>query len=222
MITSSIMRPKVSSAWRLLLWFGILSLALLSAAEQKFWDKQDPTTWTPDQVTQFTTSSPWAKKVTAELLSNASNMAANTPRTGSTGRGRSSRGTADTSTVEMPKLQGVVQWVSAKPMQQVLKLHLPASFQGRYVVGVSGLPVSNKTKDAIDDTTLQSKHGDAVHPEDAYQDPADTSAIYFAFLPSTIDLDGAKTAVFTMVVSPYSVKAKFNISEMKYRGEPAL
>jgi hypothetical protein len=149
-------------------------------------------------------------------------MAENAPRGGG-GRGRSSRGTSNSpTTVEMPKLQGVVQWVSAKPMQQVLKLHLPASFQGRYVIGVSGLPVSRDAKDAIDDTTLQLKRGDAVHPEDAYNDPADTSAIYFAFLPSTIDLEGAKTAVFTMVVSPYSVKAKFNIGEMKVRGEPAL
>jgi hypothetical protein len=159
--------------------------------------------------------------VTAELLSNASNMAEGAPRGGGGGR-RGSRGTGNATTVDMPKLQGLVQWVSARPMQQVLKLHLPANFQGRYVIGVSGLPISQDTKDAIDQTTIQLKHGDAVHPEDAYQDPSDTSAIYFAFLPSTLDLDDAKTALFTMVVSPYSVKAKFNVPEMKYRGEASF
>ncbi len=122
----------------------------------------------------------------------------------------------------MPKWQAQVRWVSAKPMQQVLKLHLPENFKGRYVVSVTGLPIGGDTARMAEQTTLLVKRGDPVNPETAYQDPADTSTVYFAFLPSTIDVSDAKTAVFDMVAAPFEVKVKFNVSEMKYLGEPSF
>ncbi len=107
-------------------------------------------------------------------------------------------------------------------MQTVLKPKLPPSFQGRYVICVSGLPVAQDMTQAAEDTTLQLKHGETIHPEFAYQDPADTSAVYFAFLPSMIDGQEGKTLVFDMAISPYGIRAKFNVAEMKYHGEPAF
>jgi hypothetical protein len=205
--------------------FFCIGVFLLSGGEQRFWDKQDSSSWTPQQVAQFTTASPWAKQVTAVLTSNDSNMATGAPRGGGGGRGGrgGTRGTSGTPpTAEMPKWEAIVRWASAKPMQQVLKLHLPDNFQGRYVVSVSGLPVAGDTTEIAERTTLQLKRGDAVHPESVYQDPSDTSSIYFSFLPSMIDITNGRTAVFNMVASPYEIKAKFNVGEMKYLGEPAL
>jgi len=199
----------------------LLFCLTLSASEQHFWDKQDPSTWTAQQISHLTTASPWAKQVTAVLISNESNMAAATvPRSG--GRGRSSQETSNVpSPTALPKLPAIVQWLSAKPMQEVLKLHLPSTFDGHYILCVNGLPLNGNTSEVGEETTLQIKRGDPIHPEVTYQDPADTSAIYFGFLPSTLDIATAKTAIFTMVSAPYSVKTRFSIAEMKYHGEPS-
>jgi len=207
------------------LFIGCVFVWALIASEQHFWDKQDPSTWTPQQVTQLTSASPWAKVVTAVLISNDSNMAATQSRGGG-GRRGGSYSTRENSGLPspgaLPKLQAVVQWVSAKPLQQVLKVHLPPNFAGHYVIGVSGLPLSGNNTEISEDTTLQVKRGESVHPEAVFQDPGDTSAIYFGFLPSMIDVQGNKNIVFSMTASPYEIKVRFNSGEMKYRGDPAL
>ena len=115
-----------------------------------------------------------------------------------------------------------MRWVSAKPMKQVLKPHLPQDFDGRYVISVSGLPLGEDATELAAQTTLQLKRGDPVNPETAYQDPGDTSTIYFAFLPSTLDVSGSKTAVFSMLAQPYEIRTKFNLTEMKYLGQPSF
>ena len=201
-----------------------LSLGLLAGGDDKFWEKQDSANWTPEQVTQFVTSSPWAKQTTAVLTSNDSNMAANTPRSGGGGGRRgavySSRGSSD-STPNMPKFQAIVRWLNA-PMKKVLKSKLPGSFQGHYVISVTGLPVGEEAAGLAEQTTLQLKRGDSVHPEIAYQDPNDTATVYFAFLPSMVETNGGKTATFTMLAAPFEIKVKFNLAEMKIHGEPSF
>jgi hypothetical protein len=207
--------------------FCISCLGLLYAADQKFWDKQDPSTWTREQLTQFTTASPWAKQVTATLTSNDSNMATGTSRGGGGARGRGGRGGGGSvnspSPDALPKWQAIVRWASAPLMKAALKMKLPDTFQGRYVLSVSGLPIATgDNSELLQQTTIQLKRGQAVHPELLYQDPNDTSTIYFGFLPSMVDADGGKSAVFTMLAQPYEVKARFNFGEMKYRGSLAL
>lgn len=205
-----------------LLGFWLLC-SVLSGFNPHFWDKQDPSEWTRQQMIEFTTSSPWAKQVAALLITNQSNMASsNSPHRGS-GSERASAPIANApSGSELPSLQVLVQWVSAKPMQQVLKSHLPATLNGRYVLCASGLPLSGDITEISEQTTLQIKRGEPVHPETAYQDPNDTSAVCFGFLPSTINVPDGKTAAFMMIAGPYAVKAKFNIGQMRYRGEPAF
>jgi hypothetical protein len=122
----------------------------------------------------------------------------------------------------MPKFQGIVRWVSAPLMQQILKLKLPENFKGRYVISVTGLPIGEDTSIMVEQTTMQLKRGDPVHPESAYQDPGDTATIYFAFLPSMLDASSGKTAQFTMEAAPFEIKTKFNLAEMKIHGEPSL
>ncbi len=205
-----------------------LSLPSLQGGEDRFWDKQDTSAWTQDQKTQFLSASPWAKQVTAVLTSNDSNMAGATPRAGGTGSGRrsavySSRGNSDSSNgPSLPKFQGLVRWVSASPMQQLLKLKLPDGFKGHYVISVTGLPVGEDSAIVAEQTTLQIKKGEPVHPETAYQDPNDTATIYFAFLPSMLDISGARTAQFSMLAAPFEIRARFNLAEMKIHGEPCL
>jgi hypothetical protein len=107
-------------------------------------------------------------------------------------------------------------------MQQILKLKLPDSFKGRYVVSVTGLPIGEDAAIMAEQTTLQMKRGEAIHPETAYQDPNDTATIYFAFLPSMLDASSGKVAQFSMLAAPFEIKTRFNLAEMKIHGQPAL
>ena len=202
--------------------FGFLGLVLLmQATDQKFWSKLDSSKWTSVQVIQFMTASPWAKQARATLISNDSNMAASAPP--SAGRGRTSRVTnGSAEPVTMPNWEATVRWASAKPMQQLLKAHLPGAFDGHYVISVSGLPIGGDATELLEQTTLQLKRGETIHPQDGYQDPGDTSTIYFAFLPSMVEAADGKVVVFRMVAAPYEITAKFNFAEMKIMGAPAL
>jgi hypothetical protein len=207
--------------------------AKLAFGTEHFWDSESPSAWTPAQIQELTTKSPWAKAVTAELKSNGSNMSpAGASRSGGGGRsgrsggvGRQSSG--DTS-ISMPKFQGIVRWVSAKPMLEALKLKLPESLKGHYVISVFGLPITAGETDPDNkdpfaglkaDTTLMLKKSESAQPEIAYQDPADTSSMYFGFLPSMLNVESAKVASFSMTSGPFAVKTKFNLEEMKYHGE---
>jgi hypothetical protein len=107
-------------------------------------------------------------------------------------------------------------------MQQLLKLKLPDGFKGHYVISVTGLPVGEDAAIIAEQTTLQLKKGEPVHPETAYQDPNDTATIYFSFLPSMLDISGVKMAQFSMVAAPFEIKTRFNLAEMKIHGEPSL
>ncbi len=208
----------------------LLCCACLLASEEHFWDKQALSTWTSEQTAQFETTSPWAKQVTATLISNDSNMAGGGTRAAGGGGGRrggavysgSSRGSSSSSPdAGIPKFQAIVRWVNA-PMRQLLKPKLPDTFKGHYILSVTGLPIGEDPSTLTEQTTLQIKRGNPINPELAYQDPYDTATIYFAFLPSTLDVTSSKTAEFHMTAAPFEIKAKFLLNEMKISGEQAF
>ena len=117
-------------------------------------------------------------------------------------------------------------------MREALKLKFPNSLDGHYIISVSGLPVMSETPgDADNDnslaalkeqTSLLLKRGEPLEPGIAYESPNDTSTVYFGFLPQLANVSEAKTALFTMSTGPLSIKAKFNLEQMKYRGELAV
>ena len=195
-----------------------------------FWDKEEPSAWTPSEIQQLTTESPWAKQTTAILSNNNSSLAG--PSTVSGRRGRMGGGSNRTTTSTLPKFPVVVRWVSAKPMLQAMKLKLPASLNDHYVIGVSGLPIassgseqgaSNDPSAALkEQTSLQAKRGDPIQPGEVYQDPNDTSSVYFGFLRQFLDLTEASVATFSTESGPFAIKVKFHLREMKYRGELAV
>jgi hypothetical protein len=203
-----------------------------------FWNTEQPENWTPEEIQELTSKSPWAKPVTAEIkayspLSNA----------GSSGRGR--RGSIGSSTGQRsagansgegsPKFSGVVRWASAKPIRAALKLQFPPSLADHFVISVSGLPIvsghsSDSTpgdsSDSYDglksQTSLQVKGQAAVQPGVIEPDKNETSTLYFGFLPQLVQLDGDKTVTFATTMSPLNVKVKFELKLMKYKGDLAV
>jgi hypothetical protein len=210
------------------------SLAFGSAAE--FWNTEAPENWTSEEIQELTTKSPWAKPVTAEVKAYAPLSNAGGGGGGRRGGGRSGRGGGAASpSVDSPKFPGVVRWASAKPIRLALKLQLTPELAEHYVISISGLPIvsghggedgSGDSADAFaglkTQTSLQTKGHDAVKPEVIQQDKNETSTIYFGFLPQMLPLDGDKTVTFATAMDPLNVKVKFELKQMKFKGELAL
>src|ERR1700755_625995 len=98
---------------------GLLPRELWPAKLSDFWNQEDPSKWTDQQIQQLTSDSPWAKHVDADVKAYANQSAGG--RHGGGGRmGRSQQSSAPNSNA--PKFSGVVRWVSAKPMLLALKL----------------------------------------------------------------------------------------------------
>jgi hypothetical protein len=156
-------------------------------------------------------------------------MAASTPRSGRGGRRGVNSETVPSQT--LPKIQAVIRWASAEPVQKALHLRFPEELKAHYVISVTGLPISagqdSESKDDAfetlkEQTSLEVKRGEPIQPGVAYQDPDDTSTIYFGFLPSLVPVADAKTAVFQTNTGPLAAKAKFNLTKMKFHGELAV
>lgn len=204
--------------------------ARLSAAKlTDFWNTQEPSQWSNDEIHQLTTDSPWAKPVTAQLNAySPQNPGAGAGRRGRTGRYSSTSSTAST----LPKFNGVVQWLSAKPMLLALKLQLPADFANHYVIGVSDIPVISGHEDGANSADsydplkevsfLEVKGQEPAQAGVIQQEPNNTSTLLFGFLNQFLDLSKAKAATFSTTMGPLAVKAKFELSHMSYKGELAV
>lgn len=207
---------------------------LFGDKSSEFWNDEDPSAWSSEQIQQLVTDSPWAKPVTAEVKAYSPLSSAGSGGGGRRGGGgRASRGASGSnSSASSPKFPGVVRWMTAKPMALALKFKLPPDLEHYYVIGVSGLPVisghgegadGTDSFDALKEVTyLQVKGQDSAQPGIIKEDPNDTSTILFGFLHQFLDLSKAKTATFTTVMGPLNVKAKFDLTRMKYKGEMAV
>jgi hypothetical protein len=211
---------------------GSFSL-IARAPEDDFWNTKAPESWTPEEIEALTTKSPWAKPVSAQV--NAYSPLSNTGGGGRRGMGRSTSRAGANSGVGSPKFQGVVRWASAKPIRLALKLQFPPSLAAHFVISVSGLPIvsghgnddsSSGAADSYDglkaQTSLQVKGQEAIQPGVIEPDKNETSTLYFGFLPQLVQLDGDKTVTFTTIMAPLNVKAKFELKQMKFKGDLAI
>ncbi|MGD0199574.1 MAG: hypothetical protein ABSD27_02370 [Bryobacteraceae bacterium] len=142
------------------------------------------------------------------------------------------------------QFKGTVRWESAKPILEALKTTLPESLANRYVISVSGFPLnsgrgresrgersgeSSEPSDEMLDrlkglTSLQPK-GKALAQPGVVQPQLTTgaSSLLFGFAKDIVALDRHDAEVtFSTLLGRLTVKAKFNLKEMMYRGELAV
>src|SRR6204780_4182981 len=110
---------------------------LLGWGDKRFWETEDAASWSPEQVQELTTKSPWAKSIVADLKNGAGSVPAG--RGGGRG-GR--RGGASSSTTSVPRFPAIIRWASARPIREALKLHLHASLAEHLVISVTGVPIA--------------------------------------------------------------------------------
>jgi hypothetical protein len=202
--------------------------SFLAAADlfgaSEFWNKKNPSAWTSDEILQLATKSPWAK--TARVVPNPGrdrgSFDSTVPDlTGGAG-GRSGNNRLGEVAV-IPVDEVTVVWESAQPLLDALKTTFPADFANHYVIGVSDLPTTEGGRKVNQDSMsarLQAHGKDSV---DAGGVLPTRNIVMFAFSKELLPLSAAdKEVVFTLETNRYSIKTRFDLKEMTYRGKLAI
>ncbi|MCU1233733.1 MAG: hypothetical protein JWP63_1700 [Candidatus Solibacter sp.] len=119
-------------------------------------------------------------------------------------------------------------WESAAPVRAALKISLPESFAGQYVLGVSGVPLTKSdSKGALDRirqvTTLHCKGKQPLEAQGAQEDTTNGTLYLFGFSREALSLTkDDKDVVFTTHMGKLEFTAKFNPRDMLYHGELAV
>jgi hypothetical protein len=186
---------------------------LLNAA-QPFWNRKDPDAWSPDEVLQLTSRSPWA--VSARVLpkpgrDKGSTQAAEPEVAGGRAGGR---GTGPIPVV--PVNEVVVVWASAAPLLDALKSKFPPDFANHYVISIAGLPPNPKGMTA----KLLTKQKASVGAGGV---EVTRTATLFAFSKELLPLSVAdKEVTFQLETDQFSIRARFDLKEMRYHGTLAV
>jgi len=124
------------------LFLGTIALAGRPAlyAAPPFWKTRSAAQWTPDELNEMITHSPWAKQVGAQYRAAMDDVriqpgAAPVQRPGEPMAGEC--GLVPCSNVMPGKV--IVIWESAQPIQEALHPEEPSDFNGRYIISIRGL-----------------------------------------------------------------------------------
>jgi hypothetical protein len=194
-------------------------------AAAHFWDSKPATQWTPAEIAELSTNSPWAKQVTAQYSAALEGMAPPPESEPMQGRGEAKVGECGLvpcGSIMPGKV--VVIWESAQPIREALHPLIPAQFNGRYVISLRGL-VQDQTLERLEQGAELSAKG---------KSPIQTGVVgqrngtyLFGFSKELMPLDaGDKDVQFTIRTGPNLsatlVRAVFNPKDMIYRGTLAL
>ncbi|HKD08352.1 MAG TPA: hypothetical protein VKB79_20795 [Bryobacteraceae bacterium] len=202
-----------------------------------FWERKPSTQWTDEEIHQLTTRSPWARETNLDFEA-AEGGHLEVPGSGSPYDGRGA--TTPRPAGVLKKAPVIVRWESAEPIRMAMVSTLPKGFEDRYAIGVSNIPpeAMNAGRRGQDGTpqTLETMLRDleaAATLEAPGKEPAGAgivrripgaeSTYVFGFAKEFLQFTAQdREALFTLRTPHVSVKAKFNLKEMIYRGKLAL
>jgi len=216
-------------------------LALGTAAAGPPWKAKnpDPTKWTPADVEQILSNSPWSQTanaafpetrddepVSAYALPGAAQAGMGGPKGGTDGRWDG--GVAkNTGRGQLPTLPVLVRWDSAAPVRQALlrsQESIPAESQRDYVITVIGLVSAGKDQPLeglMSHSSLRVPGKAPITAEDAKVD-AKTGAVHLYFPRSAGINPSDKDVVFATRFGSLAVLKKFHLAEMVYHGRLEL
>lgn len=187
-----------------------------------FWNRKAAATWTPEEVLELATKSPWATR--ARVLPKAGRDKGNTTTFGpdvAGGRG-GGRGTGPEPVVAVDEVK--VVWESAAPLVEALKTRFPSDFSNHYVIGVQDLPSPGRGKKLTRENIAANlaKGRDSVDAG-AIDTMRSGTELIFGFSKELLPLNvHDKEVVFSMTTDAYSIRARFDLKEMKYMGMLAV
>jgi hypothetical protein len=203
--------------------FGLFTAAELFAASE-FWNKKDPSSWTSDEVLQLATRSPWAK--TGRVLPNPGrdrgSFQPSGPELGGGGGGRSGNPKLGEVPV-VPVAEVTVVWASAQPLLDALKSSFPSDFANHYVIGVNDIPADESGRKVNQESMVANLQTRGKGSVDAGGVLPTRGTVLFAFSKELLPLTAAdKEVLFTLDTNQFSVKVRFDLREMVYRGKLAV
>jgi hypothetical protein len=219
----------------------------LFAFSSDFWNKKDPEDWTHEERDQLTSKSPWAKEVSATSGQSGypPGGGGGYPGGGGGGGGMGRRGGMSRQPMGQT-YKGTVLWESAKPVALASRHDMPKEFADHYVISVNGFPLSSPrrqysqqpqddessngqaSQDMLDRlkqvTYLEPKGRRDAQPGLVRQPVQGTyGSVWFGFDRDFLNLKAEdKEAEFTTQFGQMTIKAKFNLKDMLYRGELAI
>jgi hypothetical protein len=213
---------------------GVMSAARGAFAAKEFWNDTKPEEWTPEEIKELLSKSPWAKD--SQIKDNGQVGSLGSPR--AAGRRAQTRSSSQDQTAPSSPAKitwkAFVRWDSALPVREALKSE-PKDFQNFYVLNVIGnlpsaVPQEDNPADAAallylkDNTKLQHK-GDEIHLSRVESAPASAlsdGGTYFYFSRMLALMPEDKETTFVTKIGPLDVKCKFTLKDMLYRGKLEL
>jgi hypothetical protein len=213
-------------------------------ASPDFWDQKDPKDWTPDEVKEMLSLSPWAKPASITFFNNSpggdyglaggrAGAGLGGQRVG--GRQRSSAGTGKApDTVSNPgTFRAVVRWETARPVQVAEKSRPGDGDSEFYILSLNGdlpdfaRPNDEETTEARqqrvemlrESTRLDRKGGSPIYLE-RLESSATGTLFYFSRLDPITPAN--KEITFNTKMGPLEIKVKFPLKEMMYKGKLEL
>jgi hypothetical protein len=204
--------------------FGLFAVADLFGASE-FWNKKNAAAWSSDEILQLATKSPWAK--TARVVPNPGrdrgSLDSRVPDLASGNAGGRSGNSKLGEVAVIPVDEVTVVWESAQPLLDALKTTFPSDFASHYVIGVTDLPTTEGGRKVNQDSMSASLRAHGKDSVDAGGVLARRDVVLFAFSKELLPLSaGDKEALFTLETNQYSIKARFDLKEMTYRGRLAV
>jgi hypothetical protein len=221
---------------------GLAAARSLRAASP-FWDRKPSTQWSPDEIAQLLSKSPWARETNLDLEASTGGHMELPPGGGAAGQDQqmsSGRGApSDVTPGVMRRTPVLVRWDSAQPLRDTLQLPSIQEFEGRYVISVSNIPAAvmkRKLRSAEDGialsdflaelqgaASLEATGKESVGAGLVRRVPGSANNYLFGFSRDLLQLTGREKEVqFTLRTSLVSVKAKFEPKNMIYRGKLAV
>jgi len=210
------------------LWVGAAASASLGLATanlfgaSEFWNKKDASSWTSDEVLLLATRSPWAK--TARVLPKAGRDRGSFQPTGpDIGAGGRSGNQKLGEIPVLPVAEVTVFWQSAQPLLDALKSSFPADFANHYVIGVNDLPSEEGGRKVNRESMTANLQVRGKDSTDAGAILQSRGVVQFAFSKELLPLTIAdKEVIFMLDTNQYSIRTRFDLKEMVYRGKLAV
>ena len=188
-----------------------------------FWNKKNLSAWTTAEIVQLATRSPWAKdaRVLPRPGRDRGSFGNTIPDLNSGGGGRGNTRVGEVPLV--PVSEVTVIWASAQPLLDALKSRFPSDFANHYVIGINDLPTTEGGRKVNTDSMVATLHARGDKSVDAGGILPTRDTILFAFSKELFPLNIAdKEVLFELETNQYSIKCRFELKEMMYRGKLAV
>jgi hypothetical protein len=214
---------------------------------REFWNSKPPSDWSPDEIAQLTTASPWAVKTRVKMAGSLFRpkpvVSADLPTRGGGGRANKQAAASDESIAPEPRSstanssapvafygEVVVSWESAEPLRRARNAPLPPEFDNHYALRVTGLPHQTFMPDTgrtpvifrlLVGTTLE-VNGRREQSDYVLRMP-EKNSILFAFPSRSFPLSAAdRSVLFAMNLNQMMIRARFDLRLMTFEEAVAV